>query len=174
MFDFRTFDAQAIPFDNACFDAVIACHMLHHVPNRCQALAEFRRVLRPGGHLYAATSGRDHMRELYTLAQRFAPLLGIERGFAKKGMFALETGRDEISYWFDECTLALYEDALVVTDAAPLVEYLLSGSAQYMMTDPMITAFTQFLEAEIEPTGALLITKNSGLFKAIRPRRREL
>ena len=50
-------DAQALPFEGAGFDAVIANHMLYHVPDRPRAFAEVRRVLKPGGKLYAATNG---------------------------------------------------------------------------------------------------------------------
>jgi SAM-dependent methyltransferase len=42
-------DAQALPFADASFDAVICVSMLHHVDDRSRALAEQRRVLRPGG-----------------------------------------------------------------------------------------------------------------------------
>ncbi len=42
-------DAQALPFEDASFDAVICVSMLHHVDDRPRALAEQRRVLRPGG-----------------------------------------------------------------------------------------------------------------------------
>jgi SAM-dependent methyltransferase len=42
-------DAQELPFADASFDAVICVSMLHHVDDRPRALAEQRRVLRPGG-----------------------------------------------------------------------------------------------------------------------------
>ena len=42
-------DAQALPFGDASFDALICVSMLHHVDNRPRALAEQRRVLRPRG-----------------------------------------------------------------------------------------------------------------------------
>jgi SAM-dependent methyltransferase len=42
-------DAQALPFADASFDALICVSMLHHVDDRPRALAEQRRVLRPGG-----------------------------------------------------------------------------------------------------------------------------
>ena len=44
-----TADAQALPFGDASFDALICVSMLHHVDDRPRALAEQRRVLRPGG-----------------------------------------------------------------------------------------------------------------------------
>lgn len=48
-------DAQALPFDDASFD-VVACNLgIVHVPDPAKALAEARRVLRPGGRF--ATTG---------------------------------------------------------------------------------------------------------------------
>src|SRR5687768_7666446 len=42
-------DAQALPVRDAGVDVVLAAHMLYHVPDVARALAEARRVLRPGG-----------------------------------------------------------------------------------------------------------------------------
>src|SRR4051812_26542914 len=54
-FSFANLDAQVLPFGNAVFDAVVANHMLYHLPDRAQAYGEICRVLRPGGHFFAAT-----------------------------------------------------------------------------------------------------------------------
>jgi ubiquinone/menaquinone biosynthesis C-methylase UbiE len=42
-------DATFLPFADACFPAVMACHLLHLIPDWRQAIGEMRRVLRPGG-----------------------------------------------------------------------------------------------------------------------------
>lgn len=44
-------DAQQLPFEDETFDAVTMISMLHHVEDRGAALAEARRILRPGGRL---------------------------------------------------------------------------------------------------------------------------
>jgi len=42
-------DAQALPFADASFDLVIGHAVLHHLPRLEEAMAEFHRVLVPGG-----------------------------------------------------------------------------------------------------------------------------
>ncbi len=44
-------DAMALPFENASFDAAVSSLVLCSVPDQGRALAELRRVLRPGGEL---------------------------------------------------------------------------------------------------------------------------
>jgi ubiquinone/menaquinone biosynthesis C-methylase UbiE len=66
-FQFQIIDAQQIPFKSDVFDAVIANHMLYHVPDRLKALSEMRRVLKPGSIVYLATNGWSHLRRLYNL-----------------------------------------------------------------------------------------------------------
>ena len=55
---FMRIDAQAIPFGDGRFDAVVANQMLYHVPDLPRALGEIRRVLKEGGTLYAGTGGK--------------------------------------------------------------------------------------------------------------------
>ena len=70
-FTFQQMDAQSIPLPDASVDAVIANHMLYHVPDRNKAFSEVRRVLKPTGTFYAATNGLHHLREISQLQQRF-------------------------------------------------------------------------------------------------------
>ncbi len=42
-------EAEELPFDDESFDIVFGHAILHHIPDLERALAEFRRVLRPGG-----------------------------------------------------------------------------------------------------------------------------
>lgn len=45
----RVADAENLPFDDAFFDRVYSWGVLHHTPGTSQAIAEVRRVLKPGG-----------------------------------------------------------------------------------------------------------------------------
>lgn len=48
--EFREGDAQALPFKENSFDAVVCGFGIIHVPNPALALVEIRRVLQPGAH----------------------------------------------------------------------------------------------------------------------------
>jgi SAM-dependent methyltransferase len=47
--DVRRADAQALPFEDGSFDAVVANFLVHHLRSAPDAIAEFTRVLAPGG-----------------------------------------------------------------------------------------------------------------------------
>jgi ubiquinone/menaquinone biosynthesis C-methylase UbiE len=44
-------DAESLPFGDRSFDLVFGHAVLHHIPDLARAMAEFRRVLRPGGRI---------------------------------------------------------------------------------------------------------------------------
>ena len=49
--DLRVGDAHALPFDAGTFDAVVCTYSLCNIPDPRSAVAEMKRVLRPGGRL---------------------------------------------------------------------------------------------------------------------------
>jgi ubiquinone/menaquinone biosynthesis C-methylase UbiE len=162
---FAIADAQALPFPPAAFDAVVANHMLYHVPDRPAALAEIRRVLRPDGRLYAAANGQAHMQELHDWFRESASHL-TPLGDAWGETFNLENGEEQLSPWFSAIRLHRYEDMLVVTEAEPLIAYLLSGRYQSILAGERLAEVTRAIEEEIAVRGAIQITKDAGLFVA--------
>ena len=53
-------DAEALPYEDACFDAVVSNFGIHHVPRPALALAGVHRVLRPGGKFaFSVWAGQD-------------------------------------------------------------------------------------------------------------------
>lgn len=168
-FAFRVADAQALPFEAASFDGVLANHMLYHVPGRERALAEVKRVLKPGGCFYASTVGTGHMYELWALAEEL--VAGIHaRARATTAGFTLENGRPLLERWFSDVHIHLYDDALVVTEAEPLIAYVLSSST--LLGTPFGAgrerAFRTLVERRIATQGRLRIRKVTGLFSARR------
>jgi ubiquinone/menaquinone biosynthesis C-methylase UbiE len=163
-FAFEQADAQAIPFADASFDAVIANHMLYHVPDRAKAFAEIRRVLRPAGRFYAALNGAAHMREVYDLVHQFDPTIGMWRPPGNQ-IFTIEQAQSELPHFFSYVLLHRYESALVVTEADPLVAYVAS-TADAKLTGARRAEFTRVVEERIAADGAIHITKDTGLFEA--------
>ena len=51
---FRVGDICAVPYDNASFDRVLSLLVLHFVPDTRKAVAELRRIARPGATVGAA------------------------------------------------------------------------------------------------------------------------
>ncbi|MCI0477281.1 MAG: class I SAM-dependent methyltransferase [Anaerolineales bacterium] len=163
--DFAQNDAQAIPFRDASFDAVIANHMLYHVPDLPRALAEFRRVLNPGGKLFAATNGTDHMRELDELVAQFLGGQQLQRQLT----FHRDNGRAILASHFPNARWVDYPDTLVVTETEPLVAYAMSGFiGKQIIGSERENALREFAAERIARDGAFRITKSTGLFIAIR------
>lgn len=170
-FVFAVFDAQCVPFAAESFDGVIANHMLYHVPSVQKALCEIRRVLRPGGHLYAATNGCDHLRELEELCGKFDPegyreALDTIGGLLTDRGFSLENGHQLLSPWYSQVHVRRYKDGLVITKVEPLLAWGRSWAQAFFPGDKF-TAFLQFLEQEMIAQGAIRVTKDPGLFVAL-------
>jgi ubiquinone/menaquinone biosynthesis C-methylase UbiE len=162
---FQVIDAHSLPFADATLDAVIANHMLYHVPNLSQALSEIQRVLKPGGCLYAATNGQDHLREFDVWQEQLLPDLKPED---KVGgiSFKLENGRDLLAPFFEQIDVRLYEDALEVTEVEPLIAYGLSSLRGSDLSEAQIAEFRTLVERDMARSGSIHITKSTGIFIA--------
>lgn len=164
---FRTVDAQSISFASGAFDAVITNHMLYHVPDRQQALGEVRRVLKPGGTLFATTVGEGHMQELWNLVEPFVPDIH-DRTQGVSRAFMLQNGGEQLARVFSNVARYDYEDGLEVTEVQPVVAYLRSSTTLMHCTlEPSQWAtIRRTVAAHIETKGAFHITKASGIFVA--------
>jgi SAM-dependent methyltransferase len=75
---FEVGDAQALPVENASRDVVVSALVLNFVPDRPKALAEMKRVLRPGGTVAFYVwdypgGGVQFMRAFWTAAAALDP-----------------------------------------------------------------------------------------------------
>ncbi len=156
-------DAQAIPFDAETFDAVIANHMLYHVPDQARALAEIRRVLKPGGRFYAATNGEGHLREIDGFIMKVAPA-AADGSIASS--FTLENGSELLSQQFSHVELYRFEDSLRITEVEPLIAYIRSTRVGASLVNDQWDELRSLLEQEMARHGAIFVTKSTGLFEA--------
>jgi SAM-dependent methyltransferase len=168
-FTWAIIDAQEIPFPGQHFDAVIANHMLYHLPDRQKALREFRRVLKQEGKLYAATVGEGHMQELKALVARFDPTLANKHD-QNKNEFTLESGRAQLAELFGGLKIHREENDLQVDQPEPLVAYILS-SFRLGVGHERRAALTRFVQGEMtRQGGSIWIGKDNGLFEASAPK----
>lgn len=160
-------DVQELPFDTDVFDAVIANHMLYHVPDISLGLSEIRRVLVPRGILFAATNGMSHMKEMYDLLHTFDPSVRATREVLAR--FSLENGAELLRRIFTAVSRIEYPDSLLVDEARPLTDYVCSMAGMGTGIEPIIEKRDElylFLDALIRESGPVHIGKNAGVFIA--------
>lgn len=157
-------DAQALPFPDASFDALLANHMLYHVPDRRRAIAELRRALKPDGRLLAATNGPGHLHELAELVRDASD--GREGWEGHPLAFSLDDGEEQLAPAFSRIDRLRYEDDLRVTDADAIVAYVASVDGWREALGPRMGALRERVQSEIEREGAFVVHKEVGAFVA--------
>jgi demethylmenaquinone methyltransferase/2-methoxy-6-polyprenyl-1,4-benzoquinol methylase len=90
-------DALRLPFPDETFEAVVSGFLLRNVSDVTQALAEQRRVLRPGGRIVILDTTRPH-RNLLT------PLINIHFHYVIPTLGKLITGEGEAYTYLPEST----------------------------------------------------------------------
>lgn len=164
-FQFKEIDAQSIPYADETFDAVVANHMLYHVPDRPKAIAEIKRVLKPGGCLFATTVGANHMKEMMDWYRQVHVSKTWE---SMANPFILENGLEQLAPFFSDVRLSRYEDNLCVAELEPIMAYIRSGIRVLELSETELANLQQELEKELQKEGCIFISKDSGLFEAIK------
>jgi SAM-dependent methyltransferase len=116
--DFRVADAQAMPFADGAFDVVASALVINFIPDRARALAEMRRVGRPGGVLagfvwdFAGSSspGSPLRRAMRRIGAEVAVVPGtdtsrldaIHRLFAQAGLHEIATSTIDATVCFPD------------------------------------------------------------------------
>jgi ubiquinone/menaquinone biosynthesis C-methylase UbiE len=156
-------DVQQLPFEDETFDAAVANHMLFHVADRPQALAELARVLRPRGVFVGTMVGRDHLNEL-------RGLIGDENVIwsESRKRFGLETAQPQLEQFFVDVEIEPFPDSLEVTEVEPLLDFVRSLDTPGL-TDEHLREIGRIADEEIRAKGAFHVTKSSGRFQARKP-----
>lgn len=161
-FEFQVFDCHNIPYENESFDCIIANHVLFYCENIEQVLGEVGRVLKQGGNFICSTYGAMHMKEITELVKGFQYLITLSADKLYE-QFGLENGEKKLKPYFKDVEKRVYDDALNVDKAEPLIEYILSchgNQNQYILE--RYKDFRSFVEKKTEK--GFHITKEAGVF----------
>ncbi len=164
-FSFAAFDCHAIPYEDASFDLVIANHVLFYCKDVDRVCSEVGRVLKPGGRFVCGTYGVAHMQEVSRLVTQFDDRITLS-GENLYEHFGKENGAQALAPYFAEVDWQQYEDALIVTQAEPLIEYVLSchgNQNQYILEK--YNKFRKYVEGQI--CNGYTITKDAGIFISV-------
>ena len=161
-FDFQAFDCQNIPFSSETFDMIIADHVLFYCRDLDKALQEIKRVLKPEGVFFCSAYGARHMEEIIRLVQAFDSriILSADKLYEK---FGKENGPSILGPYFSKIEWHSYEDSLLVTQAEPLIAYILSchGNQNQYILD-RYKEFRSFVSKKTAE--GFYITKDAGFF----------
>ncbi|MBN1189441.1 MAG: class I SAM-dependent methyltransferase [Dehalococcoidales bacterium] len=140
--EFRTADAQELPFDDNSFNAVICESVNAFVPDKPRAINEYRRVIKPGGYL-----GINEVTWLRTPPEDLAAYLSrimdaeFRDGSGWKGLLE--------SSGLQEITAAIYKTGAIEqwTEEVRQIEFLefvkaWCGYFQMLLTDHAARKFT--------------------------------
>jgi ubiquinone/menaquinone biosynthesis C-methylase UbiE len=166
-------DAQALPFGSESFDVALMMHMLYHVPDRAKALAEMRRLVRPGGVVLVLTNSSSHFRELDELLMECAAAtVGASRVRDRTSLtrFKIEDGDEELRPIFSDVLLHRFSSELVIDVPEPVVAYARSmgmfvvdrGADGELET--IVVELERRLAERIAAEGAFRITTACGCF----------
>lgn len=161
-FSYERFDCNEIPYGEAAFDLVIANHVLFYCEDIPQVLSECKRVLRPNGQFLCSTYGRNHMKEITELVQRFNKDIVLSADCLYEH-FGLENGAEILRDFFPEAEEHIYKDAIEIDEPEPLISYILSchGNQNQLLLD-QYKEFCEFVSQQMR--GGFHITKEAGAF----------
>ncbi len=167
-FSFQCFDCCRIPWSDHSFDLVLANHVLFYCEDIFAVCQEICRVLKPGGRFLCSTYGAKHMKEITDLVQHFDSHIRLS-GKILYEHFGLENGAALLQQSFSQVERRDYKDSIELTEAEPLLEYILSchgNQNQYLLE--RYSDFRMFVEErikrEVRRRGGFLITKEAGIF----------
>ena len=95
--------------------------------------------------------------------------VGNDKNFSPFALpFTLENGAEQLEKFFKNVSVSRYEDSLHVTEVEPLIAYLRSSIRASEFSEEELAKVKTELEKELKKNGKIFISKDSGLFIAIK------
>jgi ubiquinone/menaquinone biosynthesis C-methylase UbiE len=121
-------DATALPLRDGAADLTLAMHMLYHVPEPRRAVAELRRVTRPGGRVIVGLNGSDHLREMRDVIAAALASIGHDPVPPIREQIRLEQGEILLRSVFGSVSRHDFVSKLLLPGPEPVADYVRSMS----------------------------------------------
>lgn len=165
-------DAQELPLAAGCVDRALCIHMLFHVLDIGRAVAELRRVVRPGGAAIVTTNGPGHSRELNAfMAEATAQVTGVAPdGDWQTARFHPEPARRLLAQAFSDVRLHDLGGPVPVYDPAVVTAAIASfppeavGQAAGPTWSAILAVTGELVAAHFATHGQLLVTNGAAAF----------
>ena len=160
-------DAAALPVADQQADVTLAPHMLYHVPDPAAAVAEFRRIARPGGQVLVVLNGSDHLIELRELIKSVASAAGLraEDLAAVQDTYrvmTLDAGADLLSATFRSVRRHDFTGELRLPSVEPVASYVASMRA-HTVPDPAAFVAAVTRRVPFDADGIFRVRTHAGL-----------
>jgi ubiquinone/menaquinone biosynthesis C-methylase UbiE len=168
-------DATALPLRDDVADATLMLWILYHVPKPERAIAEARRVLRPGGTLVAATNDEYPDPTYADIIERaLTSCLNQPIGpWVHPLEFHTDNGAQLLQRTLDDVAAHRWTTTIELTDSAPLVEALdsIRGPVELTVGAPLpwqdvLSETTRLADDHIAGNGHLRFRRAGAFFIA--------
>lgn len=168
-------DAASLPLPEQSAEAVLAMHMLYHLPDVPTGVRELARIVRPGGLLFASTNASDDKYELDELwSGAVADVLGTTEGSHRVKLsrhFALDSGAELFRSLFHHVDVTELAGVIEVESPAPVLSHLGSYRSWAEQCgapfDAVLDRAEQRLATVIRRDGRFTITTRQGVLCAV-------
>ena len=149
-------DAEDIQLDDSSVDAAMALFVLYDVEDLDQALAEMKRVTKPGGKIVVATSGPDNKFRMHELEAAIVEHLGGILAPSLTASFTNHTAREKLPQFFTDVREIPHLSTIYIRDPNLSEDHQLrldaykEGLISYHGLHSRLNADTQ----ELEPLGS--------------------
>lgn len=120
-------DAVALPLRDGAADLTLAMHMLYHLPDPAAAIAELRRVTKPGGRVVLGLNDTGHLHEMRAIVNAVLLSRGRDERMAGERI-ALDAGAELAAGCFDSVIRLDFVGELKLPDPGPVASYVRSMS----------------------------------------------
>jgi SAM-dependent methyltransferase len=125
---FAVGDAVALPLRDGAVDLALAMHMLYHLPEPAGAIAELRRVTKPGGRVVLGLNDTGHLHEMRTVINAVLLSRGRDSGRMARERITLDDGAELAANSFASVVRLDFTGELKLPDPGPVASYVRSMS----------------------------------------------